>query len=274
MSWHHESYMKNLSLLSLNCFDISLLGIFSRKLRLKRLAKEIIRRSPDVVCLQEINFVDSTGLYQALFRSAGYHVIPEKVSFNILNPGGLFTASKLPVESSEFIKYTNQGSTGISDIVERIIIKGYHKIVIKPGKAPPITVINTHLHYPMGEFYTSEVPPLTSAEYEQIYLNENLSKRTIFTGDMNILPSNKLYLQICKTMHDPLAQSKTYTVSPKNTHRKLLSHNKGRIDYSFISKDLATHASQRVTLNRPVHLEGNETGHLSDHYGIWTELSL
>ena len=264
--------MANISILTLNCFDISLFTITMRRNRLKRLAQEIIALSPDIVCLQEINFFDTLALMQKTFLQAGYRVFPAG-NKRILNRGGLFSATKLPVKNIEYVKYKNQGSLFALDIFERLSERGYH-VLSFTVRGKKLTVINTHLHCPFGE-YDSSVPKKTSLDqYRQILTQTSPEKRFVLTGDLNIPPNNAIYKDLSRIFRDPLSQTKRVTLTTTNTHRHHLTKFIGRIDYTLLSPDLMRKAKAKIIFNKPVVEHDGTKYHLSDHFGVLTEFSL
>jgi endonuclease/exonuclease/phosphatase family metal-dependent hydrolase len=267
--------MKPLSIVSLNCFDISLGKFTNRKPRLQKLFETIIDHSPDIICLQEITFRHTFHHARILLELAGYTVFPTDTHLPFLIRSGLLTASRLPILTSSFHRFADQGSLFALDIVERWSNRGYHRVTIQPKTGKPMTIINTHLHCPFGAFNTPKMPRTSQKQYEQMKHQETLHTRTILTGDLNIVPTNELYFEITKTLQDPLANADKITISPNNTNRLCFSESSGRIDYTLVSKDLIRSVqNQTIIFDTPVKLTNGSIAHLSDHYGVWTELSI
>jgi endonuclease/exonuclease/phosphatase family metal-dependent hydrolase len=266
--------MKKITLLSLNCFDISLFRFSSRQPRLSKLIQEIIRLSPDVICLQEITFRDTLRKFRMLLEKSGYYVSTNNTSNQLLNPGGFITASRMPIIRAQFYRYKQQGSWLSLDLFERLSVKGFQHIEIKPQKIDSIHIINTHLHCPFGNFFTTKASNVAVSQYNQIRATYPLTHRTILTGDINYLPNNDLYQKIIGILTDPLYNSDLETISPKNTNRNNWSKSNGRIDYTFISRDMSKTVSQKIVFQHPVKLDNGEYHHLSDHFGVWTDLYL
>jgi endonuclease/exonuclease/phosphatase family metal-dependent hydrolase len=108
--------MPGFSILSLNTFGVPFYASLGR---LRRLAAEITRLAPTVICLQEIQQNAYAPLMQRCLANYSYHAcFPNRLRF--APKGGLFTAA-LPecrVLRSEFFPFPNQGrllSIGFSD---------------------------------------------------------------------------------------------------------------------------------------------------------------
>jgi endonuclease/exonuclease/phosphatase family metal-dependent hydrolase len=264
--------MNTVTIVSLNANDPSLFTWHVRRKRIHALHRELTGMAPDIICLQEIIFPDTAKLIRSELQACGYTVYPEKTS-GFFAPGGLMTASKLPVRSSSFIPFKQQGSFFALDIFERSMVKGYHRIQLSlPGRTV-LTVLNTHLHTPFGAYQSKDLPPLTAAQYNEILDREQPGRQYILAGDLNIIPHNTLYRHMMKTYHDPLSRSKSVTVTPLNSHRRFMHKLHGRIDYVLVTPDLAPRVRAHVIFDRMIRLPGGSRHHLSDHFGVWTQIT-
>ena len=269
----------SITIATLNCYDISLFSPFSRRERMKKLVKQLVADEPSIVCLQEIIFPDTYTLFQKTFSEAGYTVFPEKNN-HFLTPSGLFTATKLPVTSVRYQKFDDQGTWFALDVFERMTGKGFHELHVTLPDNSDITIINTHLLCPFGNYFSKKPSPTAQRQYDQIVHSVSLSTKAILTGDFNIMPSNHLYTQISCSMHDPLKHSPTLTIAATNTHRryipgsKLVTRFNGRVDYAFVSNDLEKYTSQRIYMDAPMEFTDKSRQNLSDHFGLWTEIRL
>ncbi len=264
--------MNKITILDLNCFDISLFTIATRRTRLRRLAQEVISLHPNIICLQEINFLDTAVELTKTLKKNGYTVFPS-MQKHFLNPGGLLTATTLPVENARFIKYTNQGKIFALDIFERIIARGYHVLTVRLPNNKLATIINTQLHCPFGLYESSIASDTAMDQYKELVATHPPSLHYILSGDLNIIPSNTLYKNAIRTLKDSLETTNKVTITSKNTHRKHLSQWEGRIDYTLLSKNLSRGAKAKIIFDTPIEDNGIRY-HLSDHFGVWTEFAI
>lgn len=264
--------MNRLTILDLNCFDISLFTISVRSNRFDRLAGEIVKKQPDVVCLQEVNFTDSLRLLTTALQKAGYTVFPNTTT-HFLNPGGLVTAARVPVKHAQYIKFINQGNIFALDIFERIIARGFHVLSLALPQGKTLTVINTHLHCPFGAYESVEITKTAMDQYDQIMTDFPPASGYILAGDLNVIPLNTLYKKATTLLFDPLAKTHHVTITQKNTHRTHLPQWNGRVDYTLVSADLSPDAKAKIIFDEPVVI-GGKKHHLSDHFGLLTEVLL
>jgi endonuclease/exonuclease/phosphatase family metal-dependent hydrolase len=127
------------SVLSLNTFGIP---FFLSGPRIIRLAQELTRLAPGVLCLQEVQ----QNAYVPLWQRCLEDYPQTAFEWNSLAPkGGLLTAARHSLVKSQFYPFTNRGrwlSIGFSDwalykgvLSTEFIVDGQH-----------IVVMNTHLH--------------------------------------------------------------------------------------------------------------------------------
>lgn len=253
------------TILTLNCYDISLFTFPVRTLRMKRLCHELIRLRPDILCLQEILFPDTVRRFTSELQKAGYTVFPSSVS-SLIQPGGLLTATTLPVLSSSYERFNEQGALLGLDIFERMTSKGFHVLRVKRNTTV-YTIINTHLHCPFGAYSSTKRFRIIQNQLDQCLKGIPLTDYCILAGDLNTIPANKTIVDITATLVDPLSHTKAITIDPHNSHRKLLSKFAGRIDYILVSKNIHP-IKTNVIFDAPVALTSAITHHLSDHYGV------
>lgn len=258
-------------IISFNCFDVSLYTISVRRRRIQKIISAIIVESPDIICLQEVVFPDATYAIRSALEKGGYHVYAPKIGF--LTSGGLVTASKFPITESQNIRFHDQGKFISMDIVERIIRKGFHRITLALPDNKQLALINTQLHCPFGA-YTSKIPSITS-QHQYNQLAEVIpQKMGILSGDLNIIPANKLYKQFTQHLVDPLAGTTKKTISMSNSHRRYLPRYENRIDYTLLTRDLARSAIMKIIFDRKVPMGRGKNHHLSDHFGLRTEINV
>ncbi len=259
-----------LRILTQNCFESPLST--NRHLRLNILVDSIISQNPDIVFLQEIIFSKTAHRISKIFNQQGYSTYFSPGS--ILNRGGLFTASKLPFQNFKFIPYQNQGQILSLQLTDRTIQKAFQSFTLKLG-LQEINLINTHLLsvYRNSDSETSQLNSQLSELIVQISNLENL----ILSGDLNFSPDSKFYEQLINQCHlsDSSNQDDLITVSPKNTNRSGFYKNSQneKLDYTLVSHSLSKNISSKLIFDKPYQI-GNKKQHLSDHFGLLTNIAL
>lgn len=131
--------MNDFTLLTLNAFG---LPMFLASRRWPRLVRELHKHPVSVLCLQEIQ--QNHYLRQLLSGLTGY----EHFAYhpNRLAPrGGLFTASRLPIERHDFSPYEETGRWLSAAAGDRFLGKGFLVTHLQVGNLP-IAILNTHLN--------------------------------------------------------------------------------------------------------------------------------
>lgn len=236
--------MAEFSLLSLNTFGLPLfLGLG----RLVRLTRQLDRYPASVLCFQEIQ----QNAYVP-FLKRGLPDYPHRAfeSSFFAPKGGLFTAARVPLQTTQFVPYENRGRFFSAGIADWALNKG----VLLSNFAiqdQPIVVMNTHLHanyaghwHPdnaMSRIQRDQVAHLAAMVNEQ-----PRDAIVIVCGDFNFPRSTYLYdelLGACE-LQDPLADD------PRPTYRPfpLMKNEKWSlpIDFVFVRaplhRDVAVHA--------------------------------
>lgn len=260
-----------LELLSINCFDSPL--SLNRVKRIHVLVAKIIEIRPQIVCLQEITFSGTAKRVFKLFTDAGYKCVYN--ANKILNKGGLFVATLLPIVTSEFKSFKDQGTLDSLQVTDRLLVKGYQKLNILIG-GENISLFNTHLTCVYNLKSTRQVGTLKKQLGQLMKELENENSKAILTGDLNFTPNDPLYAQMLENnkLKDPLSNSKRITVSGKNTNRQGLykSGSDMKLDYTLLTKGLNT-KSQEVIFDKTYKIDEKKS-HLSDHYGLITAIDI
>ena len=126
-------------MLTLNAFG---LPMFLASRRWPRLVRELHRHPVSVLCLQEIQ--QNHYLRQLLSDLKGY----EHFAYHphrLAPRGGLFTASRLPIERNDFAPYRHRGRWLSAAAGDRFLGKGFLSTHLQLGGVP-IAVLNTHLN--------------------------------------------------------------------------------------------------------------------------------
>src|SRR3989344_2745462 len=115
-----------LKIITLNCFDSPLSII--RIARINIIITKIISLRPDIVFLQEITFSKTATKIGEVFKNNGYKVFYNADS--VFNRGGLFVASLLSLDTSQFVRFTNQGKLLSLQFTDRVLGKGYQRMTL------------------------------------------------------------------------------------------------------------------------------------------------
>ncbi len=127
------------TLLTLNAFG---LPMFLASRRWPRLVRELHHHPVSVLCLQEVQ--QNYYLKQLLRDLKGY----EHFAYHphrLAPRGGLFTASRLPVERSQFLAYEHRGRWLSAAAGDRLLGKGWLSTQQRHGGLD-VVVLNTHLN--------------------------------------------------------------------------------------------------------------------------------
>ncbi|KKU11146.1 MAG: hypothetical protein UX14_C0002G0010 [Parcubacteria group bacterium GW2011_GWF1_45_5] len=263
-----------MKIVSLNAFESPLSR--TNKIRLKKLTEELLRLKPDIICLQEIIKAKTARRIQKLLQPYGYRTFIQPK--RIFNHGGLVCAVKLPVIKHEFTPFKNQGVHVSLQLAERIIKKGYQCVKLQTDTFP-VTVFNTHV---ASIFRKKSKKQLQTRFVHVRQLLDAIVKtkgNIISTGDYNFTPHDQehRFMEKAGGLTDPLEITYFPTVSPKNTNRKksfIWPKYSVRHDYTWLSKGLLKKLhKQKIIFDTPYKIKRRFI-HLSDHYGILTELKV
>jgi exonuclease III len=262
-------------IISLNAFESPLSR--TNKARLKKLTKELLRLKPDIICLQEIIKAKTAKRLAKTFTQFGYQVFcqPKK----IFNHGGLWCAVKLPVLDFIFIPFKKQGSRLSLQLAERIIKKGFQRLALKTKDDNVLILFNTHLASIFKQQSKKQLKTRLGHVQQLINIISSDKNLTILSGDCNFTPHDPEHHLMEKStgLVDPMEIVYYPTVSPQNTNRKkslIWPKYSLRHDYTWISKGLSSYLhQQKIIFDQPYPIK-KKLIHLSDHYGIWTELRM
>jgi endonuclease/exonuclease/phosphatase family metal-dependent hydrolase len=202
------------SVLSLNTFGIP---FFLSGPRIVRLAQELNRLAPAVLCLQEVQ----QNAYVPLWQRCLAEYPQVAFEWNTLAPkGGLLTAARHPLLHSRFYPYPNRGrllSIGFSDWA---LFKGVllTEFLIEEQL---IVIMNTHMH----ANYTANWTPrgsMARIQFDQVRFLTSLVQAqpdealVIVCGDFNFPRSTFLYEHLVRNagLIDPLAEDPRPTYRP------------------------------------------------------------
>lgn len=279
---------KILKILSLNLglFNFQICGISLFKptkhisKRLKYIPKEIIKTSSDIVALQEIyNKKHQEYVINKLKSKYPYHFLKKEAGFKF--DSGLMILSKYPITNGAYHPF-NENSFD-----EKIFInKGFLSCDISIKYFGKIHFINTHLTAggAFNEQDSKKIIKIRNAQITQIH--ETLLKNnspTVILGDFNTDPqiatsnyqnliNNGFVNSYSKSGLDNYTWDNKIYLNKIGTHSNSISQ---RVDHIFLQNTLLKKVnilSSEIIFNEPVfELNGNKI-HLSDHFGIQTEL--
>lgn len=262
---------KKLRILSLNSYGAP--QSLNWKARYVKLIKEIKKLRPNVILLQEVVFNHQKRFLMS--HLSDYKHFSPDFDYRYNMCGGLFTISNLEVKDYSFNKYFNQGPTfSPLAVTDRLLRKGFESYKIN-FDGSEVNVINTHLfaNYRNG---LSELRTIFS-QVKQLYLYLDQmpkDKPLLVGGDFNIDNKSEIYDTFVDSadLYDPMQLTDSITLSRQNTNRNffLLNFNK-KIDHLFIRNINPGKVSQRVIFKKP-YTEGRKRFHVSDHFGLMTEV--
>lgn len=206
--------MQRFSLLTLNTFGLPLFLGWSR---LSRIARELNDFAFSLICLQEIQQNAYIRLLNSALRSFLHHAYAP----GLLAPkGGLYTASRLPFETSTFTAYGNRGRLLGPGFADWVLNKGVLETHLTLAHRP-VVIMNTHLHANYAGNWNLN-HSLTQIQRDQVkHLAEMVNAQpndalVVVCGDFNFPRGSPLYfelLDLCK-LTDPLADDLRPTYRP------------------------------------------------------------
>lgn len=262
----------DLKIINLNCFESPL--SMNRKDRIWDLIFKIINLNPGIVCLQEINFSQTAYKISEIFRNEGYEVFYD--ADLVFNRGGLFIASRYPIESADFKRFKNQGTFFSLQITDRVLGKGYQKVTLSIIGSR-ITLYNAHLATAYRGNSEAQNKTLRS-QFNQIVEDiKNQKENLIVAGDFNFSPESTFYTDFLNEtgLVDPLSDTNSITISRNNTHKNgfYRMRTDGKSDYTFVSREISKDISQKVIFEELIRIKDRDVN-LSDHFGLLTLGSL
>ncbi len=232
--------MNQFSLLNLNTFG---LPFFLGAGRLARLMRQLNHSSEQVLCFQEIQQNSYLALLKRNLTAYTNHAFERN---RFAPKGGLYTATRLAMQSSEFFAYQNRGRMVSLGVADWALNKGVLVSRLQVG-AQRVIVMNTHLHANYGGNWNPE-HPFAKIQRDQITDLADLvnaqppNALVIVCGDFNFPRGTFLYDELLKRtgMHDPLAQDSRPTYRP---FRLIPASNKWAIPIDFVLLRLPTWAN-------------------------------
>ena len=281
---------KNLKILSLNLglFNFQICGISFFKptkhisKRLKYIPKEIIKACSDIVALQEIyNKKHQEYVINELKSKYPYHFLKKGAGFKF--DSGLMFLSKYPIADGAFHPF-NENSFD-----EKIFVnKGFLSCDIFIKNFGKIHFINTHLTSggTLHEQDSKKIIKIRNSQITQIH--ETLLKNnspSVILGDFNTGPhiatsnyqnliNNGFVNSYSRSGLDNYTWDNTIYLNKIGTHS---NSNSQRIDHIFLQNTLLKKVkilSSEIIFTESVFELNDNKIHLSDHFGIQTELIL
>ena len=264
--------MAQFSLITLNCFGVP---TPTTRRRLLSLAREVDRRSPDIVCFQE---VQAHPYRRLLTRASERYPASAYEPFVHAPKGGLLTLAQQSIEQQQFTLYRERGMWYTPAVMDWILHKGVLATHLTCDGLP-IVVLNTHLvaNY-QGDW--SERNRYARAEWAQLQQLAEIVKSqpaealVVACGDFNIPRASWMYERFLAAsgMIDPLADD------TRATYRALsyFSNRFGQpIDFALVRTPQlpGLHITSELIFRERVPLVGGSEGYLSDHCGVALEVT-
>ncbi len=263
-----------LKVLTLNCFGAP--QSFNRSQRFEKIGQEIMEIDPNITALQEVYFSkDRSILLESLNSKVDVYYSLRSLK---RTTGGLITGvSGIKSKYMGFIKFDDQGPIAFLPIFDRLAPKGFQHIKLLHNNKI-IDFINVHLIciYKEKQNYRSTY----SNQINQLikYVKVNCGNDMVLAGDLNgdVDSEEIIMLKSGLNLYESLT-SETITVSSENTNRKGLTniyskYKSFRTDYVFTKSTIKNISSNLVFDN--LYKINNNNLHLSDHYGILTEIEI
>jgi len=206
--------MAEFSLLSLNTFGLPLfLGLG----RLMRLTRQLDRFPASVLCFQEIQ----QNAYVP-FLKRGLPDYPHQAfeTSTFAPKGGLFTAARMPMQTSQFIAYENRGRLFSAGFADWVLNKGVlvSEFMIESHR---VVIMNTHLHANYAGHWDPDDRMSLIQRDQVLHLAAMVNEQApdalvIVCGDFNFPRNTFLYdaLLGASTLRDPLAEDPRPTYRP------------------------------------------------------------
>lgn len=240
--------MNEFSMLSLNTFGLPFFLGFGR---LARMMRQLNHSPAQVLCFQEIQQNSYLPLLKRGLTDYTHHAF-ERSRF--APKGGLYTASRVKLQTSEFVAYQNRGRMVSLGVADWALNKGVLASHVQVG-AQRVIVMNTHLHANYaGNWDPAHV--YSKIQRDQVlHLADLVNAQpqealVIVCGDFNFPRGTFLYDELLgKTgMVDPLSQD------PRPTYRpfRLLPARKWSIPIDFVLVRLPDRSD--ISLQADVHL--------------------
>lgn len=168
-----------MEIISFNIWDLPLWFVRNRDVRMLEIAKHLVERDTDIICLQESWSLKHRTLLSNYLREHGYYDAVTIAGIK-RNNGGLLTFSKFPITSVRFIPFGRR-SVSVSEVLGN---KGALETIIDTPSGM-IKVLNTHLHYQSsGPVKTANIR-LRQLRTVLAAMHAEEATPTILAGDFN-----------------------------------------------------------------------------------------
>ncbi len=263
-----------LKVLSLNCFGAP--QSFNRNQRFEKIGHELIDLNPNIIALQEVYFSNDRDRLLSSFNRdflSYYSKGPLKTTV-----GGLITLiSGFKSEDVGFNRFNDQGPIALLPLFDRLAPKGFQHIKLFQ-KDRVIDFINVHFicvykdkqNYRLA--YSNQMKQLIE------YIVRNCGVDVLIAGDLNrdAYSDEIIRLKSELKLYESL-NNEAITVSSENTNRKGLTniysgYRSFRTDYVFSSQSVEI-VSAKIVLDELYDI-GHNKSHLSDHFGVMSEIDI
>ncbi|MBN1914709.1 MAG: endonuclease/exonuclease/phosphatase family protein [Parachlamydiales bacterium] len=248
--------------------------------RVAKISTLIQEKHPDIVCLQEVSDLnDALALYRNLSSEyTDFYLNIGATPFILQNNSGLFVASKLPLDHTEFHSFSDIKGT------EMMVNKGYFEF-----STPYAHFINTHLSPSADDHHPTQREIETRAKEQTRILavvQQCLTRNqhpTYVLGDLNIHAQNDEYQQSTLIhqgidhytpleIHASEATAETQFLIDHNwNHKKTSTRDSLIIDYflSFFTPDSTEITTRKINTFDVL----NPQEAVSDHAILYTEIT-
>ena len=265
--------MKKIKTICLNCFGVPLFN--KRKIRFELIGQELAKTNADIINLQEVfDFRDLKILIKYLGDK--YNVLYTSKKFFIHSGLVIFIKKEIKYFDYKFKQFDNQGNKTLFSFPDGIAGKGFQSIkFIVEGSS--IFFLNAHLMCQYNEsLYLKKSHIDQVNELSRVILSNGCS--TIISGDLNCRPNSSELIQFrSKNKLYEKLENYRYTVDLMNRNRgkfmNIFSHGHSfRTDYTFVSENIIL-TKQNIIFDNLVK-DGDRIYHISDHYGIYSEIEI
>jgi endonuclease/exonuclease/phosphatase family metal-dependent hydrolase len=258
--------------LTFNCFGGLAPGT---RRRLLTLARELARRAPDVICLQEVQLHAHHAL---IVRALDTYPHTAHEPFVYAPKGGLLTLAGSPIVEASFTLYPERGRWFAPTLADIALHKGALVARVEVGGVP-VVAINTHLsaNY-SGDWRRTS--PYARTEYAQLtQLAEIVAAQpaealVVVMGDFNVPRDTWLYQEFMARsgLTDPLARDPRPTYRP---HSGIPARYALPIDWLLYRAPPlpGLQVAANLCFDQPVSFVGSGSGFLSDHIGVELAIS-
>ncbi|MDB5188937.1 MAG: putative sphingomyelin phosphodiesterase [Candidatus Nomurabacteria bacterium] len=168
-----------MEIITYNIWDLPLWFVRNRKKRLLEIARYLVERGTDIICLQESWSLEYRRALSEYMRAHGYHDAIHQAGIKRGN-GGLLTFSKFPIVSVRFIPFGRR-AFAVSEIIGN---KGALETNIETPRGL-IKVINTHLHYSPSTIIETASVRLRQLRTLFAAIKNEGDMPTVLAGDFN-----------------------------------------------------------------------------------------